>query len=110
MSASRRTRSARSIRAPFRADSATWEARVASNRSWRPIACKPRSCSASSEHDVAAGIVITSEAGCEFGNLAGEHLTASEMIRRTPIRTPTFVAAPKRLAALQALARALPVQ
>ena len=51
------------------------------------------------EHDVAAGIVITSEAGCEFGNLAGEHLTASEMIRRTPIRTPTFVAAPKRLAA-----------
>ena len=55
------------------------------------------------EHDVAAGIVITSEAGCEFGNLAGERLTASEMIRRTPIKTPTFVAAPKRLAALQAI-------
>ena len=53
------------------------------------------------EHDIAAGIVITSEAGCEFGNLAGERLTPSEMIRRTPIKTPTFVAAPKRLAALQ---------
>jgi fructose-1,6-bisphosphatase/inositol monophosphatase family enzyme len=59
------------------------------------------------EHDVAAGIVITSEAGCEFGNLAGERLTPSEMIRRTPIKTPTFIAAPSRLAALQALARSL---
>ncbi len=27
------------------------------------------------EHDIAAGVVITSEAGCEFGNLAGERLT-----------------------------------
>ncbi len=62
------------------------------------------------EHDVAAGVVITSEAGCEFGNLAGERLTAAEMIRRTPIKTPTFVAAPKRLAALQTLARPLPVE
>jgi fructose-1,6-bisphosphatase/inositol monophosphatase family enzyme len=59
------------------------------------------------EHDVAAGIVITSEAGCEFGNLAGERLTPSEMIRRTPIKTPTFIAAPRRLAALQAIARRL---
>jgi fructose-1,6-bisphosphatase/inositol monophosphatase family enzyme len=59
------------------------------------------------EHDIAAGIVITSEAGCKFGNLAGEHLTAAEMIRRTPIKTPTFVAAPGRLLALQGMARPL---
>jgi fructose-1,6-bisphosphatase/inositol monophosphatase family enzyme len=59
------------------------------------------------EHDIAAGTVITSEAGCEFGNLAGERLTPSEMIRRTPIKTPTFIAAPGRLAALQAMARRL---
>jgi fructose-1,6-bisphosphatase/inositol monophosphatase family enzyme len=59
------------------------------------------------EHDIAAGIVITSEAGCKFGNLAGELLTAAEMIRRTPIKTPTFVAAPQRLLALQASARPL---
>ena len=60
------------------------------------------------EHDVAAGIVITSEAGCEFGNLAGERLTPSEMIRRTPIKTPTFIAAPRRPAALtRTLARSL---
>jgi hypothetical protein len=29
------------------------------------------------------------------------------MIRRTPIKIPTFIAAPKRLAALQAMARLL---
>jgi fructose-1,6-bisphosphatase/inositol monophosphatase family enzyme len=59
------------------------------------------------EHDIAAGVVITSEAGCEFANLAGERLSPSEMIRRTPIKIPTFIAAPKRLAALQAMARLL---
>ena len=57
------------------------------------------------EHDIAAGVVITSEAGCEFGNLAGERLTPAEMIRRTPIKVPTFIAAPKRLVALQSMAR-----
>ncbi len=57
------------------------------------------------EHDIAAGVVITSEAGCQFGNLAGERLSPSEMIRRTPIKTPTFIAPPRRLAALQAMAR-----
>ena len=58
-------------------------------------------------HDIAAGIVIASEAGCVFGNLAGERLSASEMIRRTPITCPTFVAPPRRLAALMAMARPL---
>ncbi len=59
------------------------------------------------DHDIAAGVVIASEAGCEFGNLGGERLTAAEMIRRTPIKIPTFVAPPQRLAALIAMARPL---
>jgi fructose-1,6-bisphosphatase/inositol monophosphatase family enzyme len=58
-------------------------------------------------HDIAAGVVIASEAGCQFGNLAGESLSAAEMIRRTPITCPTFVAPPRRLAALMAMARPL---
>src|SRR5262249_37120820 len=59
-------------------------------------------------HDVAAGVVIAAEAGCQFGTLAGEKLTTAEMVRRTPITCPTFVAPPKRLAALMAMARPLP--
>jgi myo-inositol-1(or 4)-monophosphatase len=59
-------------------------------------------------HDIAAGVVIASEAGCAFGTLTGELLSAGEMIRRTPIAVPTFVAAPGRLNALLAMARPLP--
>lgn len=59
-------------------------------------------------HDVAAGVVIASEAGCRFRTLDGEDLSPSEMIRRTPIAVPTFVAPPQRLASLQAQARLLP--
>jgi fructose-1,6-bisphosphatase/inositol monophosphatase family enzyme len=59
-------------------------------------------------HDVAAGVVITSEAGCHFGTLAGDRLSPVEMVRRTPITVPTFVAPPRRLAALLAQARLLP--
>ena len=58
-------------------------------------------------HDVAAGVVIASEAGCRFGTIDGESLTPAEMVRRTPITTPTFVAAPRRLAALLSMARRL---
>jgi fructose-1,6-bisphosphatase/inositol monophosphatase family enzyme len=58
-------------------------------------------------HDVAAGIVIAQEAGCRFGTIDGEHLSAAEMVRRTPVTTPTFVAAPRRLAALMQMARRL---
>ena len=58
-------------------------------------------------HDIAAGIVIASEAGCRFGNILGENLSPSEMISRTPIKTPTFVAPPQRLAALMAMAKPL---
>jgi myo-inositol-1(or 4)-monophosphatase len=59
-------------------------------------------------HDVAAGVVIAGEAGCRFGTIDGESLTAAEMVRRTPVKTPTFVAAPRRLAALMAVARKYP--
>jgi myo-inositol-1(or 4)-monophosphatase len=58
-------------------------------------------------HDIAAGVVIAREAGCRFGTIDGEHLSAAEMVRRTPIGTPTFVAAPRRLEALMATARRL---
>ncbi len=58
-------------------------------------------------HDVAAGVVITSEAGCCFGTIDGERLTPIEMVRRTPIIVPTFVAPLRRLAALMAMAHLL---
>jgi fructose-1,6-bisphosphatase/inositol monophosphatase family enzyme len=58
-------------------------------------------------HDVAAGIVIAVEAGCHFGTIAGERLSPAEMVRRTPVTCPTFVAAPRRLDALMAMARPL---
>jgi myo-inositol-1(or 4)-monophosphatase len=58
-------------------------------------------------HDIAAGVVIAREAGCRFGTIDGEELSAAEMVRRTPIKTPTFVAAPRRLEALIRMARRL---
>lgn len=58
-------------------------------------------------HDVAAGVVIAREAGCRFGTIDGEVLSAAEMVRRTPVRTPTFIAAPRRLEALMEMARPL---
>ena len=61
-------------------------------------------------HDIAAGVVISSEAGCAFGTLAGERLSPAEMVRRTPIPTTTFVAPPRRLDTLMRLARPLPPQ
>jgi fructose-1,6-bisphosphatase/inositol monophosphatase family enzyme len=60
-------------------------------------------------HDVAAGAVIVSEAGCRFGTIDGEILTPAEMVARTPVRTPTFIAPPRRLAWLMANARRLGV-
>jgi fructose-1,6-bisphosphatase/inositol monophosphatase family enzyme len=58
-------------------------------------------------HDVAAGVVIAVEAGCHFGTIDGERLSPAEMVRRTPVAIPTFVAAPRRLDALMAMARRL---
>ena len=58
-------------------------------------------------HDIAADVVIAVEAGCQFGTIAGERLSPAEMVRRTPVTCPTFVAAPRRLEALMAMARRL---
>jgi fructose-1,6-bisphosphatase/inositol monophosphatase family enzyme len=48
-------------------------------------------------HDVMAGAVITSEAGCVFGRIDGRVLSTREFVEETPIQVPTFVAPPKRL-------------
>lgn len=58
-------------------------------------------------HDLAAGVAITSEAGCAYATLDGQRLSAAQMIRQTPVARPTLVAAPRRLAALLSRARAL---
>jgi fructose-1,6-bisphosphatase/inositol monophosphatase family enzyme len=58
-------------------------------------------------HDVAAGVVIASEAGCALGTIDGRKLTPAEMVAETPVAVPTFVAPPRRLAALMACARRL---
>lgn len=59
-------------------------------------------------HDVAAGTVLVAEAGCQFGSLDGRILSPTEMVARTPVSVPTFIAPPRRLAALMAKARRLP--
>jgi myo-inositol-1(or 4)-monophosphatase len=59
-------------------------------------------------HDIAAGAVIAHEAGCRFGTLSGDRLSPAQLIQRTPLTTPIFVAPPRRLAALLAIARPLP--
>ncbi len=58
-------------------------------------------------HDVAAGAVIVSEAGGHFGTIDGRLLTPAQMVAATPVAVPTFIAPPKRLAALMASARLL---
>ena len=58
-------------------------------------------------HDVAAGAVIAAEAGCAFGTVEGRTLTPAEFIAATPVKTPTFVAPPRRLKALMAGAKRL---
>ena len=59
-------------------------------------------------HDLAAGVVISSEAGCGFGTVDGRLLDTRQMILETPIRQPTFVAPPRRLQFLLNSARPLP--
>ncbi|AGA25055.1 inositol monophosphatase family protein [Singulisphaera acidiphila] len=56
-------------------------------------------------HDVAAGAVIAAEAGCHFGTIDGHVLSPTELVANTPVARPTFVAPPRRLAALMAGAR-----
>jgi myo-inositol-1(or 4)-monophosphatase len=56
-------------------------------------------------HDVAAGSILVAEAGARFATIDGEHLSTAEFVARTPIARPTFVAPPRRLEALLAMAR-----
>lgn len=58
-------------------------------------------------HDVVAGTAIVAEAGGSFGTIDGQVLTPAEMVARTPVARPTFVAAPARLKALMGSARLL---
>jgi fructose-1,6-bisphosphatase/inositol monophosphatase family enzyme len=58
-------------------------------------------------HDLAAGIVIATEAGCVLGTVDGRRLTAAELIAETPVAVPTFVAPPRRLTALMGRVRRL---
>jgi myo-inositol-1(or 4)-monophosphatase len=57
---------------------------------------------------VAAGVVISSEAGCAFGTQEEGRLGASAVVARTPIAVPTFVAPPRRLDAMLKSARPYP--
>ncbi len=59
-------------------------------------------------HDVAAGAVIVSEAGCGFATIEGQTLTPAEFVAQTPVSVPTFIAPPMRLKALVASARRYP--
>lgn len=59
-------------------------------------------------HDIAAGVVIASEAGCAFATIEGERLTPAEVIRRSPVSTPTLVTTPRRLEAMLRQVRPYP--
>ncbi len=58
-------------------------------------------------HDLAAGAVITSEAGCRFGRVDGQVLSPAEFVAMTPVPCPTFVAPPRRLENLMKSGRLL---
>lgn len=56
-------------------------------------------------HDLAAGAVIASEAGCQFGTIDGKKLSPAEFVSQTPVRVPTIIAPKQRLQKLQASVR-----
>lgn len=58
-------------------------------------------------HDLAAGAALNAEAGCHFGTIDGRTLSPGEFVAATPVRVPTIVAPPRRLAALSAMLRRL---
>jgi myo-inositol-1(or 4)-monophosphatase len=58
-------------------------------------------------HDVAAGAVISAEAGCRYGTVDGRLLSLAEFVAQTPVARPTFVAPPRRLEFLMKTARML---
>jgi fructose-1,6-bisphosphatase/inositol monophosphatase family enzyme len=60
------------------------------------------------EHDVAAGGLIATEAGCSIADIDGEAIDLARFVKRTPVTKPTFIAAPRRLEALVRDVRKLP--
>jgi myo-inositol-1(or 4)-monophosphatase len=58
-------------------------------------------------HDVAAGAVISAEAGCRYGTIDGQILTPAEFVAQTPVVRPTYIAPPRRLELLLKTARML---
>lgn len=58
-------------------------------------------------HDLAAGAVIASEAGCRFGTIDGRTLSPAEFVANTPVQAPTIIAPPRRFQRLMADVRRL---
>jgi myo-inositol-1(or 4)-monophosphatase len=59
-------------------------------------------------HDLAAGVVIATEAGCRFRALGGSDLSAAQFVAGTPVCTPTLIGPPGRLEQLAKQLRLLP--
>lgn len=59
-------------------------------------------------HDIAAGVVISTEAGCAVGTVQDGRIDPADFVAQTPVPVPTFVASPRRLDALLKSARAYP--
>lgn len=58
-------------------------------------------------HDLAAGAVIASEAGCRFGTIDGPALSPAEFVAGAPVRVPTLIAPPRRFERLRSALRRL---
>jgi len=56
-------------------------------------------------HDVAAGVVVASEAGACYATIDGERLSPAAVLEHTPVAVPTLLAPPRRMVALLRLAR-----
>ncbi|MFO0959295.1 MAG: inositol monophosphatase [Isosphaeraceae bacterium] len=59
-------------------------------------------------HDIAAGVVIASEAGCTFATLDGRYLAPREFVGEAPVGKVTFTSTPRRMKAILSHARRLP--
>jgi myo-inositol-1(or 4)-monophosphatase len=59
-------------------------------------------------HDIAAGVVICAESGCNFATLDGRYLSPAEFVGEAPVGSVTFIAPPRRMKAILSQARRLP--
>lgn len=60
------------------------------------------------EHDLAAGVLLATEAGCRIATIDGKRMNPAEFVASTPVSVVTFLAPPRRLQALLRSARRLP--